>query len=157
MATVGARRSTAGLPVALALFGTLLLNATPAVGGIGGAATPVWPLSATVGELFTASVTITNISTSPNDTEAVILTGASVTPACAGVSFPVCSGMNADPDIFKVLSAVGDTSTAPCAGVVFDVGIPDMTTGEVALNPRTTVTLGAVSGGVNRSCHSLSA
>jgi hypothetical protein len=63
-------------------------------------------------------------------------------------------GTDVDPKIFKVLSAVGDASTAPCAGVEFDVGIPDMRTGEVMLSPppMTTVTLGSVSGGVNLSC-----
>jgi len=65
----------------------------------------------------------------------------------------VCSGTNVDPDIFKVLSAVGDASTAPCAGVIFQVGTPDMTTGEVALTPLTTVTLGASNGAVDtRTC-----
>jgi len=141
MATVGARHFVAGLSVVLALFGTLALNVTPAVGGVGGSSTPVWPLTATVGELFAATVVITNFSTIPNDTEAVTLSAAWVTPACAIPSLLVCSGTNVDPDIFKVLAAVGDASTTPCAGVEFDVGEPDMTTGEVMLTPLATITL----------------
>jgi hypothetical protein len=58
-----------------------------------------------------------------------------------------------DPGVFKVLSATGDGVLNPCAGVTFDVGAPDMTTGEVALVPQTTVTLGPANGPVlDRTC-----
>jgi len=143
-----------GLLAAMALLGTLLLDVAPAVGGVGGGGIAMWPASATVGELFTVSALFTNSSTPPNNTESVTLTTIVVTPACADLGGALCFGSDVDPDIFKVLSAVGDSSTAPCAGVEFDLSTPDMTTGAVTLTApmSTNITLGAVNGGVNLSC-----
>src|SRR5262249_45994578 len=65
-----------------ALLALVRLGVAPAHAGIGGSATPTWPASATVGEIFSASVLIINTSTTPNETENVGLTTLFVTPAC---------------------------------------------------------------------------
>ena len=147
----GVIRLRLGLAV-IAMLGALVFGATPAVAGIGGSDVPTWPGTATVGDVINASVLITNTSTTPNNTENVQMTALFVTPACADGASSVCLGANTDPGVFKVLSATGDASTSPCAGVSFTLGVPNPSTGEVQLTPVSTVTLGAVSGGTNLSC-----
>ena len=94
---------------------------------------------------------ILNTSTAPNDTENVSLVTLFVTPACkSGLSVP-CIGGDVDPGVFKVIAAAGDLGT--CNGISFTVGVPDPTTGEVALTPTAPVTLGPTSGPVaDRAC-----
>jgi hypothetical protein len=121
--------------------------------GIGGSNVPTLPLTAQVGEIFEANTLIINGSTDPNDTENVTLTTLFITPSCADSTSNVCISPNLDPGVFKVLSATGDGVLNPCAGVTFDVGMPDPTTGEVALVPQTTVTLGPATGPlIDRTC-----
>src|SRR5262245_60094787 len=146
-------RQRAGLSVGLVILGLVVLAVTPVHAGIGGTATPTWPGTATVGDLFSASVQIINTSTTPNETESVNLTTLFVTPACASGATAVCLPADADPGVFKVLSAVGDASTTPCGGVSFTVGAPNPVTGEVSLTPTSTVTLGPSTGpAASRTC-----
>jgi hypothetical protein len=87
----------------------------------------------------------------PQHTENVSLTTLFVTPACKSALTVPCFGTDVDPDIFKVLSAVGVLGT--CSGIPFTVGAPDPTTGEVSLTPAAVVTLGPANGPVaDRSC-----
>ena len=155
----GASCAVTALRIMVALFGTLL-TVTPAIGGVGGAALPTWPVSAKVGDVFTATVFFVNTSTVPNDTENLVLDTVFVTPACAQTGGWLCFGDdNSDPGIFEVLSAVGDASTAPCTNVHFDVS-PGMNQtfcgtgvvvppGTVKLTPSTIITLGAANGPLN--------
>ncbi len=121
----------------LGVVGVLLLGVSiPRVdAGIGASDTPTWPSPVTVGTIFNASVIIVNQSTLPNETENVLMTALFVTPACADSGSPICLLGSTDPGVFDVLTAVGDASTTPCAGVAFAVGPPDITTGEVQLTP----------------------
>jgi len=144
-----------GLRVLVAALLSVFLLVTSAVAGIGASVELVWPGSATVGDLFVASVLITNVSTSPNNTETVSLTAVFVTPACADGVSPMCLAApvdQRDPGIFKVLSAIGDASTAPCAEVTFTIGAPDELTGEVALTPTSAIIMGPAAGVVSRTC-----
>src|SRR5262245_6133016 len=144
----GANRLGMGLGVVIALLGACLLGATPALAGIGGSAVPTWPNTATVGDLLTTTtITITNTSTPGNDTESVQMTVLLLTPACVqGDTVPCLEP--ADQDTFKVLTAVGDASTAACAGIGFDISPPPggSVTGEFSLVPQADVILGPATG-----------
>src|SRR5262245_64296135 len=142
-----------GVGAGTVLLGLALLGVTPVQAGVGGSAVPTWPGTATVGDLFSASVLIINTSTPTNDTESVGLTTLFVTPACASGAAAICLGSDVDPGIFKVLAAVGDASTTPCSGVTFTVGAPNPATGEVSLTPASTVTVGPSDGpAASRKC-----
>src|SRR5262245_24953583 len=97
-------RTTLGLVVASL---TVFLLPTSAAAGIGGGAVMTWPTTAAVGEIFTASVLIVNLSTAPENTENVLLLTLFVTPACAsGLYTPECTATpinNLDPGVFKIL------------------------------------------------------
>src|SRR5262245_93624 len=139
--TFGDSRVGMVLGAVVMLLGTLLLSGTPVMAGVGGGAVPTWPATATVGEVFVASVTITNTSLSPNNTETVRLANLVVTPACA-ISAASCPLANADPGIFKINTAAGNVSTPSCAGITFTPGPPDLATGAVQLVPVSEVILG---------------
>ena len=144
-----------GLRVVVAALLSIFLLVTSAVAKIGASVELLWPDSAAVGDLFTAGLLITNVSAPPNDIENVNLTAVIVTPACAGGLSAICLAApvdQRDPGIFKILSAIGDTSTAPCAGVTFKIGLPDEFTGEVALTPTSAVTMGPAAGVISRTC-----
>jgi hypothetical protein len=139
----------------LGVVGILLLGVSipRADAGIGGSNTPTWPVTVTVGVTFNASVLIINGSTTPNDTENVLLTSLFVTPACADSASQLCLAGNRDPEVFDVLTAVGAAGTTPCANVPFNIGAPDAATGEVQLTPQTTITLGPATGAESsRTC-----
>src|SRR5262245_49672778 len=97
----------------------VLLCAMPAMAGIGGSDVPTFPATAAVGDLINVSLKVINQSTAPNDTENVALTTLFLTPSCADSSSPTCLAGNEDPGVFKVLTAIGDPGTAPCAGIAF--------------------------------------
>src|SRR5262245_56218450 len=90
-------RLRTGVRVGAALLALVLLGIAPAHAGVGGSATPTWPGSATVGDIFSASVLIINTSTDPNQNENVGLTSLFVTPACKSGLTPICLGGDVDP------------------------------------------------------------
>ena len=143
-----------GLGVVIALLGACLLGATPALAGIGGSAVPTWPSTATVGDLLTTNITIINTSTPDNNTESVRMTVLLLTPACVqGTTIPCLDP--AAQDTFKVLTAVGDASTPPCAGIIFDISPPPggSSSGEFSLVPQADIILGPATGlAVDRTC-----
>jgi len=104
------------------------------------------PETAVVGVTFTATMTIRNFSTPPQDTENVRVISAFITPACADVGLPICVPPNLDPGVFDLLSAAGDPTTAPCAGTSFQIGIVNPPSGEIQLIPNQTITLGPSNG-----------
>ena len=121
--------------------------------GIGGQSTVVMPETAVVGVTFTATMTLRNFSTPPNDTESVRVTGVFLTPSCASPGFAICTPGNRDPGVFAILSAAGDPGFAPCAGIAFQIGPPDPATGETQLIPGQTITLGPTNGSLAaRTC-----
>lgn len=134
----------------LGVMGILLLGATvPRVeAGIGGSDTPTYPPAVTVGQVINASLTVVNLSTSPNDTENVKLVSLFLIPACKVTSGgSVCEpAANQDPGVFAVLTATGNGATTPCAGIGFTVGAPAAGSGEVQLTPQSDVILGPALG-----------
>jgi hypothetical protein len=144
-----------GLKVGLAALLSVFLLVTSAAAAVVASVELMWPESAAVGDLFNASLHITNVSTSPNETENVRLTAVFVTPACADGISPICLAApvdQRDPGIFKILSAVGDASTPPCAEVDFMIGLPDESTGEVELTPMSIIIMGPSAGIISRTC-----
>ena len=151
MRSVCNRRVTGlGLVIVLA---ALLLCATSAMAGIGGSVVPTGGNStAAVGDLLNASLKVINTSTAPNDTENVEIISLFFTPSCADSSSPTCLPGNEDPGVFKVLTAVGDPGTAPCANMAFTISAPDPS-GEVQLVPQSQVILApATAAEPARSC-----
>src|SRR5215475_10352697 len=67
--------------------------------GIGGQSTVVMPETAIVGVTFTATMTLRNFSTPPNDTESVRVTGVFITPSCAEPGSAICTVGNRDPGV----------------------------------------------------------
>jgi hypothetical protein len=134
----------------LGVMGIFLLGATvPRVeAGIGGSDTPTYPTVVTVGQTINASVTVVNLSTSPNDTENIKLLSLFLIPACKVTSGgSVCEpAANQDPGVFSVLTAVGNGATTPCAGITFTIGAPAAGSGEVQLTPSSDVILGPANG-----------
>jgi len=115
--------------------------------GIGGSSTVVMPQTVVVGVTFTATMTIRNQSTPPNDTESVTVAGVFLTPSCASTNgAAICFPPNLDPGVFDILSAAGDPGSGPCAGIAFQIGIPNPATGETQLIPGQTITLGPSNG-----------
>ena len=117
-----------------------LLLALPAWGGAGLGGTVTYPPSVEVGQTnLPVSIDITNVS---NPTTAVTLTSIKHTPSCA-VSASPCPGGSADPGVFLVRGpAIGRQGT-DCAGIMFTIGSPNPSTGEVTLAPNSSVTLTA--------------
>src|SRR5262245_5470724 len=137
-------------PAAVLLGLTLVLSCGAMVlrvdAGIGGQSTILMPETAVVGVTFTATMTIRNQSTPPNDTESVQVVSAFITPSCADVALPICVPPNLDPGVFDLLSAEGDSTTASCAGTSFQIGISNPASGEIQLIPKQTITLGPSNG-----------
>jgi len=102
----------------------------------------VLPATAVVGVTFSATMTLRNQSTPPNDTESVRVPSLFITPSCASAISPICLPLDRDPGVFDIQSAEGDPGSTTCAGIAFSIGIQDPATGEVQLIPRQTITLG---------------
>ncbi len=141
----------------LGVMGILLLGATvPRVeAGIGGSDTPTYPQVVTVGQVINASVTVINLSTAPNEPDHVQLLSLFLIPACKVTSGgTVCEPAAVqDPGVFTVLTAVGNATTTPCAGVTFTIGAPAAGSGEVQLTPGSSIILGPSNGpATDRTC-----
>src|SRR6188508_1427580 len=82
-----------------------LLAATSAIAGLGGSVVPSFPSPLNVGDIKTATISITNRATSPNDTENVNVTGILFTPSCAASNGYTCS--TPDTGVFQFATVVG--------------------------------------------------
>ncbi len=143
------RRGIAVIAAGLALG---LLAVTPAFAGMGGSVVPSFPTPMNVGDIKTASVTITNHATSPNNVESVNVSGIFFTPSCASSDGFTC--LTPDPGVFQFATFIGKSGTA-CASTVFTAGAPDPGTGEFQLIPPagSPVVLGPSSvGGPKATC-----
>ncbi|MCA1656853.1 MAG: hypothetical protein LC713_03940 [Actinobacteria bacterium] len=75
-----------------------------------------------------------NSSTPPDNFTNLFVESMTLVPSCSNFS-PQCSGGIADPDVFQLSSTgTGEPNTA-CAGQVFDIGVLNPVTGEVAFTP----------------------
>ena len=141
-----------GIAVIGALFAFLLLNMTPAfaadrvrVKGVGGSVVPNFPANVSVGQTVPATITISNDSDTPNDTENVNATNILFTPSCGSGTF-FCAAP--DPGVFSVANGVG---TFGCTGTTFTASAPDVN-GQITFTPSPSpVVLGPadLSGGAN--------
>lgn len=113
-------------------FAVGLVAATPAFAGVGGSVVPSFPTPMNVGDAKTATITITNRSTAPNDVENINVLGIFFTPSCASSDGFTCA--IPDPGTLSFGTIVGKTGTS-CAGTVFTASPPDAETGELQLIP----------------------
>jgi hypothetical protein len=112
------------------LLAASTLAAVPAYAGMGGSVVPAFPTPLNVGDIKTASITITNRSTRPNDTENVNVSRIMFTPSCGRSDGFSCS--IPDPGVFKFGTVIGRSGTS-CAGTVFSLGPVNPDTGEFEL------------------------
>src|SRR5437867_2589881 len=93
-----------------ALFGMLLLGATPALAGVGLGVTPTFPASAKLGiPTQTVSLRIAWQNTSPDDLDDDLVSGIVVTPSCGefppGSECPSTPTDFRDPGVFTLASS----------------------------------------------------
>jgi uncharacterized repeat protein (TIGR01451 family) len=124
-------------------LGLALLAVTPAFAGLGASVVPSFPTPEDVGDIKTATVTIKNNSTTPNNTENVDVSGIHVTPSCAASDGFACQTV--DPGVFQFSALVGKTGTS-CQGVTFTAINVDPGTGEFELSPNKAWVLGPSDG-----------
>ena len=133
---IAARARTAVL--CLAMFGM-----TPAFAGIGGSVVPSFPTPLNVGDIKTATITITNRATTPNNTENVSISGIFFTPSCSATDGFSCQAP--DPGVFQFATVVGKVGSS-CASTPFSLGTPNPSTGEFELIPSRPIVLGPANG-----------
>ena len=124
-------------------FAFALVAATPAFAGLGGSVVPSFPSPVNVGDIKTATITITNRATTPNDTEIVNVSGIYFTPSCAASNGLSCS--TPDPGVFQFATVIGKVGSS-CANTVFAMGAPNASSGEFQLIPASPVVLGPSNG-----------
>jgi uncharacterized repeat protein (TIGR01451 family) len=134
------RRVTAHLAAGLVLS---VLAPACATAGLGGSVVPSFPTPENVGDIKTATITIKNNSTTPNNAENVIVSGIVFTPSCAASDGFTCT--TPDPGVFQFASIVGKTGTS-CQGVTFTAINADPGTGAIELSPTKPFVLGPADG-----------
>ncbi len=130
--TLGMDRRRAWMRSVVAWGALAFLGATSAFAGVGGSVVPSFPTPMNVGDIKTASVTITNHATGGNSSENMNVSGIFVTPSCSSSDGFTC--FTPDPGVFKFATFIGKTGTA-CAATVFTAGTPNPGTGEFELIP----------------------
>ena len=127
-------RAAAVIGAILALL--LLVAGAPANAGVIASAVVDYPTGpVNVGQTFSATLTLTNFSTSPNDAHFVDVSNIFVTPSC-GSGNGVCSVAGADPGVFTVSAPVG---SGACSTNTFTIGPANLITGEVQFVPTPAV------------------
>jgi hypothetical protein len=109
-----------------------LVSAAPAFAGVGASVVPTFPTPMNVGDIKTATITMTNHATAANNTENVNVSGIFFTPSCASSDGFTC--FTPDPGVFQFATAIGKVGSS-CASTVFTLAPPDPGTGEIALIP----------------------
>jgi len=121
-----------------------MIAAMPAIAGVGGSVIPSFPTPIKVGDIKTATITITNRSTTPNNTETVNVSAIFMTPSCQATDGFNC--LTPDKNVFQFGSTATGKAGTSCASVVFTIGPPNAGTGEFELIPQTPVALGPADG-----------
>jgi hypothetical protein len=127
----------------MALVGALVLDAPPvAAAAVGGAVALTYPRTVRVGDTFSASLTIVNLSLDGGNPSARQVAARAIfhTPSC-GSGRGRC--VDPDPGVFAITSPVGDLA---CASIAFAVRPADPVTGEVEFVSRTPIVLGPADG-----------
>src|SRR3954470_13269967 len=95
-----AKRS--GTRACLAVAGLIvgwMWAALPALAGVGGSVIPSFPTPIKVGDIKTATITVTNRSTTPNNTETVNVSAIFLTPSCQATDGFNC--LTPDKNVFQ--------------------------------------------------------
>ena len=148
--------------VACALVGVLLIVATliqasPAAAVAVLSTVPDFPATVTVGQTTVpASLTITNFSTPPQDSEVVFLSEIRLVPSCGSPTTAAtnCPTADVDPGVFTLsATGIGRAGTA-CAGMTFNTSLIDSAQGKYEFTPvGSPVVLGTpASGAASASC-----
>lgn len=121
----------------------LLLLPTSLTAGVAIAVEPQFPSTVAVGDTHQGALRLQNSSTSPNQSESVMVTSIKMTPSCGTQPFgPACSAGALDPGIFQYgATAIGRQGFA-AAGIVFNITVIDASTGEVQFTPTSPFSLG---------------
>ncbi len=139
---VGRRRWSVRVALATvaAVAGTVIVTTGVAYAAFDLDAVPNFPVTMEVGETATATLTLTNNSTSPQNTQSITLSSITLTPSCgtAGTTSNLCS--SPDPGVYS-LSPTGSGSGA-CAGITFTIGAPNAA-GTGVFTPSSPVVLAA--------------
>jgi hypothetical protein len=124
--------------------------AAPAFAGMGGSVVPSFPTPLNVGDIKTATITITNRSTAPNNDEEVNVSAIFLTPSCASSNGVTC--LTPDQGVFELATIIGKAGTS-CASTVFTAGPLDPVTGafELIAPANRPVVLGPANGSGPRS------
>src|SRR6188768_3853961 len=104
MGATGVRSVAGRLAIAAAFVGSMLA-ALPALAGVGGSVIPSFPTPIKVGDIKTATITITNRATAPNNTETVNVSAIFLTPSCQASDGFTCQSF--DRNVFQF----GSTAT----------------------------------------------
>jgi hypothetical protein len=104
---------------------------------------PTFPTGVVVGQSNVAgNITITNNSTSPENTGNVTVTSVTFVPSCGVlIATADCPAGSRDPGVFQISSALGAAGGA-CAGKTFTLTVIDSAQGKLQLTPDSTITLG---------------
>ena len=101
----------AGIRLLVGSAAAFFLGAAPAFAGIGGAAVPEYPAVVNVGDVFSATLTVTNLSDGGNSNEDVTANGIFHTPAC-GAGLGTCTTPDFPPPVFLISNPVPVAGTA---------------------------------------------
>lgn len=124
-------------------WATLLLLPTSLTAAVSIAVAPTFPNTVAVGDTHQGSLQLQNTSTSPNQSESVMVTSIRMTPSCGTQPFgPTCSAGALDPGVFQYgATAIGRSGSA-AAGIFFNITVIDASTGEVQFTPNSPFSLG---------------
>ncbi|HVL06375.1 MAG TPA: hypothetical protein VM388_10315, partial [Acidimicrobiales bacterium] len=113
----------------------------PAFAGVGFGVVPTFPTNVTVGQSgLPASLTVSNVSTPPENAAPVTLTSITLVPSC-GTNAAAFDCPAPDPNVFQLSpTGVGEAGTA-CAGTVFTITQVDPAQGKYQFTPATPVVL----------------
>jgi hypothetical protein len=111
-------------------IGIAMFASVPAFAGMGGSMVPSFPTPLTVGDTKTATITLINRSTAPNNDEDVNVSAIFLTPSCASSNGITCLAL--DPGVFELATIIGKSGTS-CASTVFTAGPADPASGAFEL------------------------
>jgi hypothetical protein len=131
------------------LVSSLLAAAGPAAASLSLSMTPTFPSTLTVGQAgVPASLSIQNLSSSPEDAGSMSVNSITLVPACGAQANADCPAASVDPGSLEVSSGATGRAGTACSGTAFSVTTLDASQGKVrfsgspvALGPGATCTI----------------
>lgn len=121
----------------------------PAYAGAGLAITPTFPATVTVGDTGTATLSIVNNSTAPENDDPIRITSIGLVPSCGAEVAPCATN---DPGVFNLGDTGSGQAGTACAGVTFTISAADPS-GLVSFTSPSPVDLGnSQAGGAQATC-----